>query len=90
MGGPCCPGAPVAKRLRIGNQMVGIAELDSILNSALNLPDASDEELKIILLAGVQQYNYVPAEMEGEYTAAVWGEFLSRRQKTSTCSCGKR
>jgi hypothetical protein len=88
MIGPCCPGKPTAKRLRIGNQMVGIANLDAVIDGALNLTDASDDELKAILLAGVEEHNYVPSEMEDEYIAAIWEEFLRRRSSKPSCSCG--
>jgi len=88
MIGPCCPGKPTAKRLQIGNQMVGIANLDAVIDGALNLTGASDDELKTILLAGVEEHNYVPSEMEDEYVAAIWGEFLRRRSSESSCSCG--
>lgn len=87
MYGPCCPGKPVAKALLIGGQMVGIAELDAVIESVLDQTEASDEELKAILLAGIQKYNYIPAEMEEEYSAAVLEEFLKRRAKGCTCSC---
>jgi len=87
MIGPCCPGKPVAKRIRIGNQMIGLAELDEVIDGALSIAGASDEELKAILLSGVQKYNYIPAEMEDEYSAAIWEEFLKRRSKGPSCSC---
>jgi len=90
MMGPCCPGKPIAKRLRIGNQMIGIAELDAVIDGALNLPDISDEELKVLLLSGIKEYNYIPSEMEEEYAAAVFEEFVKRRSKNSSCSCCER
>jgi len=87
MIGPCCPGKPVARTLRIGGQVVGVSDLDEVINGALNLTDASEEELKTILLAGIQKNNYIPAEMEDEYTEAIWQEFLKLRSKGSPCSC---
>jgi hypothetical protein len=87
MIGPCCPGKPVARSIRIGGQMVGIAQLDAVIDSAVNLKDAPEEELKAILLAGIQEHNYVPSEMEDEYTEAIWQEFLKRKSMNSSCSC---
>lgn len=86
MIGPCCPGKPVARTIRIGGQMVGISDLDAVIDGALNLTEASDEELKAILLAGIKQHNYIPVEMEDEYSRAIWQEFLKRRSKGCSCS----
>lgn len=69
--------------------MVGIAELDSIVDGALKLTGASDDEIRAILLAGLQKYNYIPVEMEDEYAKAIWEEFVRRRQKAAPCCCGK-
>lgn len=87
MYGPCCPGNPTAKSLRIGNQMVGIVGLDAIIEHALGLKGASDEELKALLLSGIEEYNYVPREMEEEYASAAWEEFLRRKSNNPSCSC---
>jgi len=67
--------------------MVGIAQLDAVIESALSFTDASEEELKVILLSGIEKHNYVPAEMEDEYTEAIWQEFQKRKSKGSSCSC---
>lgn len=85
MMGPCCPGKPVAKRLRIGGQMVGIADLDAVIGEALDLTDDSEEELKAFLLSELKESNYIPSEMEGEYAAAIWDEFVRRRSEGISC-----
>jgi len=91
MIGPCCPGKPVARRISIGGQTVGIAEFDAIIGRALDATSASDEELKEMLLVDLKRFNYVPAEMEAEYAQAIWQEFLECRSKGSGCAaCGKR
>lgn len=71
--------------------MVGISEYDVIISRALDATSASDEELKEMLLSDLKRYNYVPAEMEAEYTLAMWQEFLRSRSKGSGCAaCGKK
>jgi hypothetical protein len=87
MYGPCCPGKPVARTILVGGQMVGISDLDAVIEGTLNVKDAPEEELKAILLAGIQKHNYIPAKMEGEYTEAIWREFLKRKSMGSSCSC---
>ena len=71
-----CSGDATSRNLRIGGQNVGIAEIDKILRKTLELPKATDKELKAVLLKELKQYNYVPASMEQEYTEALWKEYL--------------
>lgn len=81
MCGPCCPGKPNAKRLRIGDQEIGIAGFEEIIAKGLAALDKTDEEQKRIILAEMKAHNYVPESVEGQYLAAVWSEFRSARAK---------
>ncbi|MEM0342724.1 MAG: hypothetical protein QXU73_00515 [Thermoplasmata archaeon] len=77
----CCPGRSVSKRLRVGNQEVGISEYDTIMKKALELNDASDDELKRVLLRELKIYNYVPSAAEQEYLQALWKAFEQLREE---------
>jgi hypothetical protein len=77
--GPCCPGNPQSKRIRIGLQEVGIADLDRIFDEVLKLKDCSDEELRVLLLERVRARNYIPHSMEAEYSDGIWRAFESVR-----------
>jgi len=81
MCGPCCPGKPSSRRLRIGGQEVGIAGFDEIMATGLEAMDKSDEEQKQVLLEELKKQNYVPTSMEVQYLAAVWVEFKQIRAK---------
>ncbi|MGQ9588356.1 MAG: ATP-binding protein [Thermoplasmata archaeon] len=81
MAGPCCPGRPVVKRILIGGQEVGIAELDAILQKAFEMKGVCDEELKKVLLNELRIYNYVPPSADKEYLKGVWDAFVTYRQQ---------
>lgn len=83
MGGPCCPSKSVAKRIRIGDQDVGIAELDKILQTAFEMRGVSDKELKKVLMNEVRNYNYVPPAVEIQYAKGVWEVFMKYREQRS-------
>jgi hypothetical protein len=74
-----CSGKSTSRNLRIGGQDVGIAGIDKILGKTLELPKASDEELKAVLLKELKSYNYVPPSMEKDYVEALWKEYLRVR-----------
>lgn len=84
MPGECCPGKSVSKRLRVGGQEIGISEYDTIMRKALELGNASEEELKAVLLRELKIYNYVPRGMEKEYVEALWKAFNELRGKRGT------
>ena len=81
MCGPCCPGKPNTKRLRIGDQDVGIAGFDEIMAKGLEALDRTDEDQKKILLEELKRQNYVPSSTEDQYLIAVWTEFRHLRAK---------
>jgi NAD-dependent dihydropyrimidine dehydrogenase PreA subunit len=81
MCGPCCPGKPDVKHLKIGGQTVGISGYDEIIACGLSNLDKTDEEQKRLLLDALKKNNYVPHLMEREYLAAIWAEFKPLRAK---------
>jgi len=79
--GSCCPGKKVTKKITVGGQMVGISFLDQILEKALSSEEASEVELKSMLLRELKVYNYVPSSAEDEYLDGIWCEFLGERAR---------
>lgn len=81
MCGPCCPGKPNVKLLKVGGESVGISGFDEIMSSGLACSDDSDEKQKQALMEELKQHNYVPSSMEPQYLAALWTEFRQLRAK---------
>ncbi len=79
--GPCCPGKSATRRITVGGQQIGIAFLDEILEKALSSEEASEVELKSLLLRELKVYNYVPSSVEDEYLKAIWEEFVKERDR---------
>lgn len=84
MPGECCPGKSVSKRLVVGGQEIGISEYDTIMNKAMELHGASDDEIKRALLRELKIYNYVPRPVEQEYLEALWEAFKKKREERKT------
>ena len=78
---PCCPAAAVRKvrKLSIGGTLIGIAELDTILEEVGGLAPASDAEARTELLARARIYNYIPPQAEGGYAEALLQEYRRTR-----------
>jgi len=74
-----CYKKPLSNILNIGGLEVGIAGLNDIMERTLEHSNATDSELKKILLAQLRSHNYVPAASEGEYLSALWTEFKRLR-----------
>jgi len=83
MYGPCCPGKPVVKRIRVGNQEVGIAELDRVLDRALVMTSDSEADLRRMMVKELRIFNYIPSEAEAEYSDALWHALVERRAQSS-------
>ena len=83
MPGACCPGKTNAKILSIGGQQIGITHLDDIIERALWMKDASDEELNAFLISQMKIYNYIPPTVEKEYADAVLQELLRIKSEKS-------
>jgi NAD-dependent dihydropyrimidine dehydrogenase PreA subunit len=81
MAGPCCAGKPVSKRVKIGDQEVGIAGFDEIMAKGMEKINGTDLEQKAALLKELKVHNYVPDSAEKQYIDAVWEEFKQLRAK---------
>lgn len=81
MCGPCCPGKPNVKHLRVGDQSIGISGFEEIMAEGLAHLDETDEQQKRILLDELKKHNYVPPNLEEQYLDAVWAEFKPLRAK---------
>ena len=81
MCGPCCPGKPNTKRLKIGAQEIGIAGLDEIMAKGLEHLDDTDKIQREVILKELKVQNYVPESVEKDYLDAVWAEFKQIRAK---------
>lgn len=79
MAKDCCAAKRSVDQIRVGKQEVGIADLEGILRRTFEHTDASDDELKAILLKELKEHNYVPASVEKEYLRALWEQFKSFR-----------
>jgi len=75
MARDCCAAKRPVDQMRVGKLEVGIADLGGILKRTYERADASDEELKAILLEELKAHNYVPASVEKEYMSALWEQF---------------
>jgi hypothetical protein len=78
---PCCPESAARKvrKLNVGGFLVGIAQLDEIIEEVANLGLKDSEEIGKQLLRRVKIYNYVPPGTEGEYIDALLKEYAKRR-----------
>ena len=78
---PCCPAAAARKvrKLSIGGTLIGIAELDTILEEVGRLAPASDAEARAELLAHARIFNYIPPQAEGGYAKALLEEYKRMR-----------
>jgi NAD-dependent dihydropyrimidine dehydrogenase PreA subunit len=79
--GPCCPGKPNTKKLRIGGQEIGISGFDEIIAQGMEHINGSDDDQRKALLAEMKANNYVPDSVEKDYLNAVWEEFKQVRAK---------
>lgn len=79
--GPCCPGKPVCKRVKIGGQEIGIAGFDEIIAKGMEHIKGTDQEQRAALLKELKVHNYVPDSVEKQYHDAVWAEFKQLRAK---------
>ena len=71
----------MSKRLTVGGQEIGISEYDAIMRKALELKDASDDEIRRIILRELKIYNYIPSSVEQDYLEAMWRAFEKIRDE---------
>jgi len=80
---PCCPAAAarMVRKLSVGGSLVGVVELETVLDEVGRLHPASDEEAKAALLTRAKIYNYVPPKVEGDYAEALLKEYRMTRPR---------
>jgi hypothetical protein len=81
---PCCAAA-AARRVRkvlIGNQEIGIAQLDEIM-AKVSARGLDGDVLGRTLLREVKIYNFVPRSKEKEYEMAMVKEYYRRMSNDS-------
>ncbi len=80
---PCCPESAKknVKQINVGGNLVGIANLDEIMDemSASNLTD--EDVISQMLLDRVKIFNYVPPTAAIEYRIALLKEYKQRCHK---------
>jgi len=74
-----CYRKPPASSMKVGGLDVGISGLAEIIEKGLGMMDASDAEVKAVLLIELKARNYVPSSVEKEYMAALWSEYKKAR-----------
>jgi len=76
MSCPCCPSCSDIKRIKIGDQEIGIMGFDFIMRAGLEVKDRPESEIKEVLLGAMKVSNYISKSVEKEYLEAIWQEFL--------------
>jgi len=71
----------VSKRLTVDGQEIGISEYDAIMRKAMELEQASDDDIKRVILRELKMYNYVPSTVEQNYLEAMWQAFKKMRDE---------
>jgi len=71
----------VSKRLTVGGQEIGISEYDTIMRKAMEVEQASDDDIKCVILRELKIYNYVPSTVEQDYLGAMWQAFKRMRDE---------
>jgi hypothetical protein len=74
----------VSKRLTVGGQEIGISEYDAIMRKAMELEQASDNDIKRVILRELKIFNYVPSTVEKDYLEAMWQAFKKMRDERKT------
>lgn len=74
---PCCPAsaARMVKRVNISGFVVGIAQMDEIMNEVYGMNLDDTRKIREELLRLVKIYNYVPSGSEDEYADAILEEY---------------
>ena len=74
---PCCmaDAARKVKKLDIGGILVGISQLDQVIQEVIELRLEDEKKIKRELLYRVKIYNYVSSNVEDDYTNALYKEY---------------
>jgi len=80
---PCCTSSAARKvrQLKIGDDLIGISQLDEIIEEVLRMELESDVEIGESLLRRAKIYNYVPSTTSQDYRDALLEEYRRRRGK---------
>jgi NAD-dependent dihydropyrimidine dehydrogenase PreA subunit len=52
-----------------------------IMESALQIMDEADDDIRTVLLAELKAHNYVPSSVEAEYLDALWKQYQTLRRR---------
>lgn len=79
---PCCAAAAArkVKKLNIGGNLIGISNLDSIIEEVSRLELDDEKDIKKELLKRVKIYNYISPASEKDYEDALFGEYKRQRR----------
>jgi len=83
---PCCA-ADALRRIRqipINGIPTGICMLDECIAEVKTQDLMSEQEIRAALLKRVKVYNYIPPNVEGEYTRVLFEEFQKYSAKSKT------
>jgi hypothetical protein len=83
---PCCA-ADALRRIRqipINGIPTGICMLDECIAEVKMQSLTNEREIQAALLKRVRVYNYIPPNVEGEYTHVLFEEFLKSSAKSKT------
>ena len=65
--------------LKVGGLEVGVSGLSEILERGLEYMDASDNDIREVLLSEMKARNYVPSSAQEEYMRSLWTEYKKAR-----------
>ncbi|MEM2944566.1 MAG: hypothetical protein QXN93_07480 [Methanomassiliicoccales archaeon] len=79
----CCPesSARNVRKIDIGGCLIGISQLDEVIDQVVKLGIEEENALRKELLKRVRIYNYVPSDAEKEYEAALLKEYFKKRER---------
>ena len=79
----CCASSAAHKvrRLKIGDDLTGISQLDEMINEVSGMGLESDVEIGEALLRRAKIHNYVPSTASQDYRYALLEEYKRRRGK---------
>jgi hypothetical protein len=83
---PCCA-ADELRRIRqipINGIPTGICMLDECIAEVKTQALMSEQEIRVALFKRVKVYNYIPPNVEGEYTRVLYEEFQKSSAKSKT------
>ncbi len=79
----CCASSATRKvrQLKIGDDLIGISQLDEIIEEVSGMEFENDIEIGEALLRRARIRNYVPSTASQDYRDALLGEYKRKREK---------